>query len=120
VIVIGGGCAGILVRSGATPSATPICVPLIAADDGEAGRREPRHFYLCRCPAAGLYTYVLDDGEAERQLVFTAARRFCPAVLTAPRAATTPDTELALGCAARSLTDVLSLPSAELSALVWA
>ncbi len=30
------------------------------------------------------------DGEADRQLVFTAARKFCPAVLTSPSAATTP------------------------------
>ena len=67
----------------------------------------------------GLFIYVL-DGEADRQLVFTAARRFCPAVLTSPRAATTPDTVLAPGCAARSLTDALSLESAELSELVWA
>ena len=65
-------------------------------------------------------TYVLDDGEADRQLGFTAARRFCPAVVTPPMAATTPDTVLALGCAARSLTDVLSVASAELSALVCA
>ncbi len=68
----------------------------------------------------GLYIYVLDDGEADRQLVFTAAKRSCPAVLTSPRAATTPDTVLAPGCAARSLTDVLSLESAELSELAWA
>jgi hypothetical protein len=67
-----------------------------------------------------LNAYVLDDGEADRQLVFTAARRFCPAVVTPPMAATTPDTVLALGCAARSLTDVLSVASAELSALVCA
>ena len=63
---------------------------------------------------------MLDDGEADRQLGFTAARRFCPAVVTPPMAATTPDTVLALGCAARSLTDVLSVASAELSALVCA
>ena len=60
------------------------------------------------------------DGEADRQLVFTAARRFCPAVLTSPRAATTPDTVLTPGCVTRSLTDVLSLESDELSELVWA
>ncbi len=63
---------------------------------------------------------MLDDGEADRQLVFIAAKRFCPAVLTSPRAATTPDAVLAPGCPARSLTDVLSLESAELSELVWA
>ena len=68
----------------------------------------------------GLYIYALDDGEADRQLVFTAAKRFCPAVFTSPRAATTPETVLAPGCAARSLTDVLSVESAELSELVWA
>ncbi len=67
-----------------------------------------------------LYIYVLDDGEADRQLVFTAAKRFCPAVLTSPRAATTPDTVLAPRCAARSLADDLSLESAELSEPVWA
>ncbi len=63
---------------------------------------------------------MLDDGEADRQLVFTAAKRFCPAVLTSPRAVTTPDIVLAPGCAARSLADVLSLESAELSELVRA
>jgi hypothetical protein len=73
-----------------------------------------------RYHSPGLYTYVLDDGEADRQLVFTAARRFCPAVLTSPRAATAPDTVLAPGCAARLLTDVLSLDSAEVIELVWA
>jgi hypothetical protein len=60
------------------------------------------------------------DGDGEEQLGFTAARRFCPAVLTPLTAVTTPDTVLALGWAARSLTDVLRLDSAELSALVWA
>lgn len=76
---------------------------------------------LTGCLVPGrLNTYVLDDGEADRQLVFTAARRFCPAVVTPPMAATTPDTVLASRCAARSLTDVLSLVSAEVSALVWA
>lgn len=60
------------------------------------------------------------DGEADGQLVFTAARRSCAAVLTPPRAVATPDNVLALGCAARSLTDVLSLERAELSELVWA
>ena len=75
---------------------------------------------LTGCLVPGrLYTYVL-DGEADRQLVFTAARRFCPAVLTSPKAATTPDTVLTPGCVTRSLTDVLSLESAELSELVWA
>jgi len=52
--------------------------------------------------------------------VFTAARRFCPAVVTPPMAATTPDTVLALGLAARALTAVLNVESAELSELVWA
>ena len=51
--------------------------------------------------------------------MFTAARRFCPAVLASPRAATTPDTVLTPGCVTRSLTDVLSWESAELSELVW-
>ena len=92
------------------------------AGDGEArmhaGPRDVAEEF--GCSPAPVDTYVLDDGEADRQLVFTAARRSCPAVLTPPRAATTPDTVLALGCAARSLTDVLSLESAELSELVWA
>ena len=47
-------------------------------------------------------------------------RRFCPAVLTSPRAATTLDTVLTPECVTRSLTDVLSVESAELSELVWA
>src|SRR5439155_11533777 len=38
---------------------------------------------------------ALDDEEAEGQSVFTTARRFCAAVLTWPRAATTADTVLA-------------------------
>jgi hypothetical protein len=41
-------------------------------------------------------------------------------VMTPLTAITTPDTVLAPGWAARSLTDVLRLDSAELSALVWA
>ena len=50
---------------------------------------------LTGCLVPGrLNTYVLDDGEADRQLVFTAARRFCPAVVTPPMAATTPDIEM--------------------------
>lgn len=60
------------------------------------------------------------DGEGEGQLGFTAARRFCPAVLTPLTAVTTPDTVLTPGWEARSLTDVLRVDSAELSALVWA
>jgi len=60
------------------------------------------------------------DGDGEGQLGFTAAKRFCPAVVTPLTAITTPDTVLAPGWAARSLTDVLRLDSAELSALVWA
>lgn len=63
--------------------------------------------------------YVL-DGDGEGQLGFTAARRSCPAVMTPLTAVTTPDTVLAPGWAARSLTDVLRVDSAELSALVWA
>ena|SRR6516165_1823472 len=61
---------------------------------------------------------ALDDGEADGQLVFTAARRFCAAVVTPPRAVTTPDTVLVPGLAARLPIAVLSLASAELSALV--
>ena len=69
--------------------------------------------------------YVLDgdgdgDAEAEGQLVFSAARRFCPAVVTPLIAVTAPDTVLAPGCAARSLAAVPSLDKAVLSALVWA
>jgi len=60
------------------------------------------------------------DGDGEGQLGFTAARRFCPAVLTPLTAVTTPDTVLAPGWEAKSLTDVLRVDSAELSALVWA
>jgi hypothetical protein len=63
--------------------------------------------------------YVL-DGDGEGQLGFTAVRRFCPAALTPLTAVTTPDTVLTPGWEARSLTDVLRLDSAELSALVWA
>ena len=50
--------------------------------------------------------------------MFTAARRFCPAVLTLPRADTTPDTVLTPGLARRLLAAVLSEFSAVLSALV--
>ena len=63
---------------------------------------------------------TLGDEDAEGQSVFTAARRLCAAVLTWPRALTTPDTVLTPGLAARLLTDVLSVSSAELSALVCA
>src|SRR6516162_2575706 len=63
---------------------------------------------------------ALDDGDAEGQSVFTAARSFCPAVLTSPRADTTPDTELTPGLARRLPAAVLSVFSALLSALVWA
>lgn len=71
---------------------------------------------LSASPSCG---YVL-DGDGEGQLGFTAARRFCPAVMTPLTAVTTPDTVLTPGWAARSLTDVLRVDSAELSALVWA
>jgi hypothetical protein len=63
---------------------------------------------------------VLGAGEADGQRVFTAARRFCAAVLTSPREANAPDTVLVLGLAARLLAAVLSLASAEFSELVWA
>jgi hypothetical protein len=52
--------------------------------------------------------------------VFSAARRFCPAVVTPLIAVTAPDTVLAPGCAARSLAAVPRLDKAVLSALVWA
>jgi hypothetical protein len=87
---------------------------------GRQSRGFWRAFGTASSPRPGLYIYALDDGEADRQLVFTAAKRFCPAVFTSPRAATTPEAVLAPGCAARSLTDVLSVESAELSELVWA
>ena len=61
----------------------------------------------------------LDDGDAEGQSVFTAARKFCPAVLTWPRADTAPDTVLTPGLARRLLTAVPSVFSEALSALVW-
>ena len=64
--------------------------------------------------------HALGVEEAAGQRVFTAARRFCAAVLTSPRAATAPDTVLTPGFAARLLAAVLSLASAEFSALVWA
>ena len=57
--------------------------------------------------------HVLGDGDAEGQRVFTAASRFCPAVLTAPSAVTTPDTVLLLGFAARLLTAVLRVARAD-------
>ena len=50
--------------------------------------------------------------------MFTAARRLWAAVLTWPRADTTPDTVLTPGLAPRLLTAVLSVSSAALSALV--
>ena len=50
--------------------------------------------------------------------MFTAASRFCAAVLTWPRADTTPDTVLTPGLAPRLLTAVLSVSSVVLSALV--
>lgn len=61
---------------------------------------------------------ALDDGDAEGQSVFTAASRFCAAVLTWPRAVTTPVTVLTPGLAPRLLTAVLSVSRAALSALV--
>jgi hypothetical protein len=64
--------------------------------------------------------YVPGDGDAEGQRVFTAPKRFCAAVVTPPRAATTPDTALALGFAARLLTAVLRLASAAFRELVCA
>jgi len=63
---------------------------------------------------------ALGDEDAAGQSVFTAARRFCAAVLTWPREDTTPDTVLTPGLVPRLLTDVLSVSSAELSALVCA
>jgi DNA-binding CsgD family transcriptional regulator len=63
---------------------------------------------------------ALDDGDAEGQSVFTAASRFWAAVLTWPRADTTPDTVLTPGLAPRLLTAVLSVSRAALIALVWA
>jgi hypothetical protein len=62
----------------------------------------------------------LGDEDAEGQSVFTAASRFWAAVLTLPRADTTPDTVLTPGLAPRLLTAVLSVSRAALSALVWA
>ena len=61
---------------------------------------------------------ALGDEDAEGQSVFTAARRLWAAVLTWPRADTTPDTVLTPGLAPRLLTAVLSVSSAALSALV--
>jgi len=68
--------------------------------------------HLCRLAQA------LGEEDAEGQSVFTAARRLCAAVLTWPRALTTPDTVLTPGLAPRLLTAVLSVSSAALSALV--
>ncbi len=75
---------------------------------------DPREaFRTATCPRN---SHALDDGQS----VFTAASSFCAAVFTWPRAATTPETVLVPGLAARLPAAVLSESSAALSALVWA
>ena len=79
-----------------------------------AGRMGPA------APSLRRLAQALGDEAAEGQSVFTAASRFCAAVLTWPRADTTPDTVLTPGLAPRLLTAVFSVSRAALSALLWA